>query len=105
MSFMYKMQSTTQVSNKQSINDNNEKLVTLNNKVYLYKYKYWTLENNEDIEEVIHYYTVNENFVLDSHRNKKVIMKNGLNSIAIYPETFEMEVEEYHFVGDFPKTD
>ena len=105
MSFMYKMQSTTQVSNKQSINDNNEKLVTLNNKVYLYKYKYWTLDNNEDMEEVIHYYTVEDNFVLDSHRNKTVIMKNGLNSIAIYPETFEMEVEEYHFVGDFPKTD
>ena len=98
------MQSTKQVSNQQ-FSEENEKLVTLKNKVYLYKYKYWTLEDDEDMRDVIHYYTVEDNFVLDSHRNKKVIMKNGLNSIAIYPETFEMEVEEYHFVGDFPKTD
>ena len=103
MSIKYKMQSTSQVSNQQ-FSEENDKLVTLNNKVYLYKYKYWTVDN-EEMEDIIHYYTVEDNFVLDSHRNKTVIMKKGLNKITIYPDTFEMEVEEYHFVGDFPKTD
>ena len=96
------MQSTSQVSNQQS--SDNERLITLNNKVYLYKYKYFTFDE-EGIDEVISYYTVEDDFVLDSHRNKTVVMKKGLNKIFIYPDTFEMEVEEYHFVGDLPKTD
>ena len=102
MSYYYKMQSTSQVSNQQF--SDNEKLVTLNNKVYLYTCKYWSVDD-EEMEDIIHHYTVEDNFVLDSHRNKTVIMKKGLNKIYIYPDTMEIEVEEYHFVGDFPKTD
>ena len=96
------MQYSFQSSNDQL--SNNERFLTINNKVYLYKYKYFTL-SEDDIEDVIHEYTVEEDFVLDSHRNKTVIMKNGLNTITIYPDSLEMEVEEYHFVGDLPKTD
>tara|TARA_B100001758_G_C18118702_1_gene457539 strand:- start:241 stop:531 length:291 start_codon:yes stop_codon:yes gene_type:complete len=96
------MQSRSQVSNQQF--SDNKKLVTLNNKVYLYTYKYWSVDD-EEMEDIIHHYTVEDNFVLDSHRNKTVIMKKGLNKITIYPDTSEMEVEEYHFVGDFPKTE